>query len=112
MPNNAGQVSFLDLPLGKLPMYFYRNITLPMLNTIIVAAVILRVISLANSPEMLLILTNGGPGDATQVISLYAFKTAYTRFDFGYAAALSVVTLLLLMVFCFIYVRLSRVLEE
>jgi len=90
----------------------FRNITLPMLNTIIVAAVILRVISLANSPEMLLILTNGGPGDATQVISLYAFKTAYTSFDFGYAAALSVVTLLLLMTFCLIYVRLSRVLEE
>ena len=79
---------------------------------IIVAAVILRVISLANSPELLLILTGGGPGDATQVISLYAFKMAYEFFDFGYAGALSVITLLLLMIFCVIYLRITRVLDK
>lgn len=97
---------------GANALQAFRNITLPMLNTIIVAAVILRVISLANSPEMLLILTEGGPGNATQVLSLYAFKTAYVQFDFGYAAALSVVTLILLMTFCMIYLRISRVLEQ
>lgn len=89
----------------------FRNITLPMLKLIIMTAVILRVISLTNSPEMLLILTNGGPGDATQVLSLYAYKTAYETFDFGYAGALSVATLTLLMVFCVAYLRISKAAE-
>lgn len=89
----------------------FRHITLPMLKLIIMTAVILRVISLTNSPEMLLILTNGGPGDATMVLSLYAYKTAYETFDFGYAGALSVATLTILMIFCVFYLRISKAAE-
>ncbi|MGV0912203.1 carbohydrate ABC transporter permease [Martelella sp. FOR1707] len=89
-----------------------RLITLPMLRTIIAAAVILRVITLINSPDLLLILTGGGPGRSTEVLSLYAFQTAYKAFDFGYAGALSVVMFILLMVFAWAYVRISKVNED
>jgi multiple sugar transport system permease protein len=89
-----------------------RLISLPMLRTIIAAAVILRVIGLVNSPDLLLILTQGGPGRATEVLSLYAFQTAYKDFNFGYAGALSVVMFILLMIFAWAYVRFSRVNEE
>lgn len=109
IPKDLYQAAAVD---GANAWQTWRNITVPMLKMIVVTAVILRVISLANSPELLLILTGGGPGDATQVISLYAFKMAYEYFDFGYAGALSVVTLLLLMTFCIIYLRVSRVLER
>jgi multiple sugar transport system permease protein len=83
-----------------------------MLKTVITAAVVLRVISLVNSPDLLLVLTGGGPGNATQVLSLYAFQTAYRDFNFGYAGALSVVMFLILMVFATIYIRLSRITKE
>ncbi|ESX80890.1 ABC transporter permease [Mesorhizobium sp. LSHC420B00] len=86
-----------------------RLITLPMLKTVIAAAVILRVIGLVNSPDLLLILTGGGPGDATQVLSLYAFQTAYKEFNFGYASALSVVMFVTLMIFAAGYIRISRI---
>jgi multiple sugar transport system permease protein len=86
-----------------------RLITLPMLRTIIAAAVILRVIGLVNSPDLLLILTGGGPGRSTQVLSLYAFQNAYKDFNFGYAGALSVVMFLLLMIFAWAYIKLSKV---
>jgi multiple sugar transport system permease protein len=89
-----------------------RLITLPMLKTIIAAAVILRVIGLVNSPDLLLILTSGGPGRSTQVLSLYAFQTAYKDFNFGYAGALSVVMFVLLMGFAYIYIRLSKVNQD
>lgn len=87
----------------------FRSITLPLLMPVIVAATILRVIGLVNGPDLLIVLTGGGPGHATEVLSLYAFKTAYLSFDFGYAAALSVVLLLVLIVFTVGYVRVSRV---
>ena len=89
-----------------------RLITLPLLKTIIAAAVILRVIGLVNSPDLLLILTGGGPGRSTQVLSLYAFQTAYKEFNFGYAAALSVVMFFLLMLFAWAYIRLSKVNQD
>jgi multiple sugar transport system permease protein len=89
-----------------------RLITLPMLRTIIAAAVILRVIGLVNSPDLLLILTQGGPGRSTQVLSLYAFQNAYSDFNFGYAGALSTVMFVLLMLFAWAYVRLSKVNQD
>lgn len=94
---------------GAGPLAQLRLITLPMLKTVIAAAVILRVIGLVNSPDLLLILTNGGPGRATQVLSLYAFQAAYKDFNFGYAAALSVVMFVLLMLFAWAYIRVSKV---
>lgn len=90
----------------------FRLITVPMLKTVITAAVILRVISLVNSPDLLLVLTGGGPGNSTQVLSLYAFQTAYRDFNFGYAGALSVVMFFILMVFAMIYIRLARITRE
>jgi multiple sugar transport system permease protein len=97
---------------GAGPFAQLRLITLPMLKTIIAAAVILRVIGLVNSPDLLLILTSGGPGRSTQVLSLYAFQMAYKDFNFGYAGALSVVMFILLMGFAYIYIRLSRVNQD
>lgn len=90
----------------------FRLITVPMLKTVITAAVILRVISLVNSPDLLLVLTGGGPGNSTQVLSLYAFQTAYRDFNFGYAGALSVVMFFILMVFATIYIRLAHITKE
>jgi len=90
----------------------FRHITLPLLTPIIVAVVILRVIGLVNAPDLLIVLTGGGPGRATSVLSLYAFEKAYTEFNFGYAGALSVVMLLLLMIFTIFYVRISGVAKE
>ena len=97
---------------GAGPIAEFRLITVPMLKSVIAAAVILRVISLVNSPDLLLILTGGGPGDATQVLSLYAFQTAYKDFNFGYASALSVVMFVILMVFAYAYIRLSKIGQE
>ena len=90
----------------------FFDITLPLLQPVIVASVILRVISLVNSPDLLIVLTNGGPGQKTQILSLYAFQTAYNSFNFGYAAAISVVLLLVLVVFTVVYVRISKVTQE
>ncbi|WP_343715372.1 sugar ABC transporter permease [Inquilinus sp.] len=90
----------------------FMHITLPQLRVVIVATVVLRVISLVNSPDILLILTGGGPGRSTQVLSLYAFLKANKEFNFGYASALSVVMFLLLMVFSYAYVKLSNAMRD
>jgi len=94
---------------GAGPIQAFWKITLPSMKMVIAAVIILRVISLVNSPELLLILTQGGPGDATQVLSLYAFQNAFMSFDFGYSGALSVVMFVILMIFCVAYLRVARI---
>jgi multiple sugar transport system permease protein len=90
----------------------FRHVTLPLLKVVIAVTVILRVIGLVNMPDLLLVLTGGGPGHATQVVSLYAFETAYRAFDFGYAGALSTMTLVALAVFSYATVRVATVIRS
>ena len=73
---------------------------------------ILRVIGLVNAPDLMIILTHGGPGLATHVLSLLAFNDAYTGFDFGAAAAVATVMLVVLMGFTSLYVRVSGVTRD
>jgi multiple sugar transport system permease protein len=97
---------------GANAWYRFMRITLPLLTPVIVASVILRVIGLMNSPDLMIILTHGGPGLATHVLALLAFNTAYTGFNFGAAAAIATVMLVLLMVFTSAYVRVSGVTRD
>ncbi len=90
----------------------FRHIQIPSLRAIIVVSVVLRAIGLMNSPDLILILTGGGPGRATQILALYAFQKAYREFNFGYAGALSVVMFVLLMAAACVYVRVSNTLRE
>jgi multiple sugar transport system permease protein len=90
----------------------FRHITMPLLMPVTVAVIILRVIGMVNAPDLLIVLTGGGPGNTTEVLSLYAFQKAYSEFNFGYAGAISVFMLLLLMLFTTVYVRISGVAKE
>jgi len=52
------------------------------------------------------VLTHGGPINATTTLSLYAYKIAFERWDFGMASAVGTIWLLLLAGFALIYDRL------
>lgn len=109
IPNDLYEAASCD---GARAWQQFVHVTLPQLRMIIVASVILRVISLVNSPDILLILTGGGPGRATQVLSLYAFVKASREFNFGYASAIAVVMFVLLMGFSYVYVKLSNAMRD
>ncbi len=72
-------------------------VKLPMIRSILIIALLLRLIDVFKGLEVMLILTEGGPGLATELLSLHVYKTAFDAQQLGYAAAISV--LLLLIVF-------------
>jgi multiple sugar transport system permease protein len=109
IPSEYYEASSVD---GSGTLQRFRDITIPMLMPVIVGAIILRVIGLFYSPDILLVLTGGGPGHATETLALYGFQTAYLRFDFGYAAALSVLAMFCLLAFTVVFVRASGVTKE
>jgi len=71
----------------------FRRLTLPMLKPVIAIAVLLRGMDLLRVFDQVFILTQGGPGFATETVTLYIYRTAFRFYNFGYAAAMSFVLL-------------------
>jgi len=71
--------------------FFY--VTLPMIKGAIVIALLFRIIDAINTFELIYVMTKGGPGRATQTLSLLGWKTAFQGFNLGGSAALGVVML-------------------
>lgn len=83
----------------------FWHVTLPGIAGVLVTAVLLRVIWVANSIDVIFVMTGGGPGYTTYTLPLYAFLKARTNLDYGYGSALAVLFTLLLMVFVVFYLR-------
>lgn len=75
----------------------FRRITLPLLLPQILLAVLFRFAQAFGVFDLIQVMTAGGPGGATEVISLYIYATVMRYLDFGYGASLVVVTFLLLV---------------
>ena len=83
----------------------FLHVTLPSIAGIVATAVLLRIIWVANSLDVILVMTGGGPGYATHTLPLYAFLRAYTGMEFGYAASLSLMLTAILLGIVWLYVR-------
>ena len=90
----------------------FTQITLPRLMPAITVALVFRTMDAFRVFDLVYVLTTGGPGTATEVISLYAFTTLLQDLRFGYGATLSIVTFVLTFVLALAYVRLLRTPEE
>lgn len=82
---------------GASPWQSFRQITLPLLMPQILIASLFRFAQAFGVFDLIAVMTNGGPGGATEVVSLYIYSTVMRYLDFGYGAALVVVTFLLLV---------------
>jgi len=69
----------------------FTFITLPLLVPAIIVGLIFRAIEAVNVFDLIYVMTQGGPGTATQTLSLYGWRVAFTSFDIGRGAAIAVV---------------------
>lgn len=75
----------------------FRQITLPLLMPQILIAMLFRFAQAFGIFDLISVMTGGGPGGATEMVSLYIYATVMRYLDFGYGAALVVVTFLILI---------------
>jgi multiple sugar transport system permease protein len=83
----------------------FWHITLPGISGVVMTAVLLRIIWVANSIDVIYVMTGGGPGYATYTLPLYAFIKARTGLDFGYGSAIAVLFTTMLLGVVVIYLR-------
>jgi len=74
---------------GANKFQILRHITLPLMGPLILVAVLIRGIDVIKIFDLVYIMTSGGPGNATETLSLFAYRNAFLKSDIGYGAALS-----------------------
>jgi multiple sugar transport system permease protein len=93
---------------GSGPLSSFRYITLPGIQTVSLICTTLMFIWTFNNFENIYLLTYGGPGQATYVLPILSYYTAFFRSELGYASAIAVTMLFVLLLFALLYLRLQR----
>ncbi len=90
VPRDLYEAARMD---GANPFHEFFFVTLPMLKGALFVAILFRLVDAINTFELIYVMTRGGPGRATQILSIFGWRTAFQELDFGQAAALGVVML-------------------
>jgi len=107
IPKSQYEAASID---GASPWRQFLHITLPGIAPVLATAGLLRVIWVANSMDVIFVMTGGGPGYATHTLPLYAFIKARQNLDFGYGTAIAVTFTIFLGAFVAVY--LARTMRE
>jgi multiple sugar transport system permease protein len=90
---------------GASPTRIFFSITLPLLKPAILLALLFRSLDAFRVFDAIYVLTEGGPANATETLSIYAYKTLLRSGDFGYGSALSVATFACVLAIGLAFVR-------
>ncbi len=83
----------------------FRHVTLPGLKSVLVTSTLLRIIWVANSVDVIYIMTGGGPGYSTYTLPLFAYNQSRRAMKYGFASAIAVLFTALLLALVFMYLR-------
>jgi multiple sugar transport system permease protein len=89
----------------------FTRITLPLLSTVLLIALLFRTIDALRVFDLTFVLTGGGPGGSTTSLSLYGYNY-FLGGDFGYGSAVSVVLFLIALGLSLLYIRVGRFARE
>ncbi len=95
LPREIYEAAYMD---GSKPWQVFKNMTLPLMKPFIFLAVFLRLIDAWKTFDLIMGVTRGGPGDFTESIAFYTYKIGFTYFEQGYAAALSFIQLIVIII--------------
>lgn len=86
----------------------FVHITLPLMRPAIIVVVILRMMTALSAFAAIFAATGGGPGSATEILNLYAYRTSFTELNLGYGASLAVVLMAITLGISFALFRIRR----
>ncbi|MEZ4860089.1 MAG: sugar ABC transporter permease [Caldilineaceae bacterium] len=84
----------------------FRLITLPFIMPVIIVALLFRTVDALRTFDLIFLLTAGGPGTTTEVISMFIYRWGFRHFKLGFTSAASVLLLLATLIICIFYLRM------
>jgi multiple sugar transport system permease protein len=92
LPKEPYEAAAVD---GASNLQVFRRLTLPLVMPSLIVIFLFKFLIALKVFDLVFILTYGGPGSATNVVSFYIYKVGFTLFKTGYGAALSIIVLVL-----------------
>lgn len=86
----------------------FWDITVPMLLPISVAIIFIRIIESFKIMDTVFVMTGGGPGIATETLTLFAYQEGFKKFNLGYTSALSFLFLIFIIVIGVIFLAIVK----
>ncbi|MFI6874390.1 carbohydrate ABC transporter permease [Streptomyces sp. NPDC050400] len=105
IPNDMYEAARVD---GASEWRMFTRITMPLLRPVLAVVLIMTVIGSFQVFDTVAVTTAGGPANATNVLQYYIYGSAFGRFQFGYASAMSVALLVVLSVITVVQYRITR----
>jgi multiple sugar transport system permease protein len=93
---------------GATSLQTFRRLTLPLLTPLMAVIVLLRLIDAFKVFDTIFLLTGGGPGQATESLSLFTYKTVFDFWNLGTATATAVVIWIMFFVFSNVFFQVAR----
>ena len=93
---------------GANAWQMFRFITLPLILPFIVLAVVIRTIDALKAFDTIFVISEGGPGTASETINIYLYLQAFSFYNIGYASAIVVVFFVLIIVLAMILLWLRQ----
>lgn len=109
IPGSVYEAASID---GASETQTFWRITAPLLRPVLVFVIVTSVIGSFQIFDTIAVTTKGGPVNATKVINWYIYEQAFTRFNMGYATALSMVLFAILIFVSLMQMRLMRASES
>ena len=107
LPRDPYEAAAID---GAGRWHVFRTVTLPLLQPVLLVVILLRLIDAARIFDKIFVMTRGGPGSSAYTATITIYIEGFTKFDFGYASALSFLFQLSLIAAATFYVK--RVLSD
>ena len=109
LPANVFEAAAID---GARTLRTFFLVTVPLLRRTFTFVIVVAVTGAMQSFVPAYLLTKGGPVNATQVLPLYLYNNAFSYSRFGYASAIAIVLLVVLLIFAFTQFTMVRSDEE
>lgn len=98
---------------GASEWRIFWDITLPFLKPVLLTTIFIRLMDALRTVDEVWMLTGGGPGAETRFIGLHIWRVVFPKTDYGYGAAMSLITLYLTIVMCWLlYVAMTGLKEN
>lgn len=105
IPGDVYEAAKVD---GASEWRMFWRVTMPLLRPVLAVVLIMTVIGSFQVFDTVAVTTAGGPANATNVLQFYIYGSAFGRFQFGYASAMSVALLVVLSAITVLQYRLTR----
>lgn len=93
---------------GASGLSLVRHIVLPLIKPILIVAILIRSLEMIRAFDLVYVLTYGGPGTSSEILTFYGFIVGFRYFNLGYAAAIGWILVALISVLLTVFMRVVR----